>query len=418
MKKTLPIKRMTKQINRGASPAYDDDGHTKFINQACIYWAGIKYSAVKNADGKIHMPGSRGHLHKGDILVNSTGTGTLGRAAIFDKDNDEKYFADSHVTIVRPEPSALDSNYARYVIQSDLFQDKIYTFCVSGSTNQIELSRERFRELDLANIKLGDQRKAAVYLDKKTATIDKMIAAKNRTRTHLAELRTAIITKAVLGQRSSNDLQHTNIPWIGSIPAHWTLEKIKGVSDIVLGKMLQPAEKEGYTYKKYLRAQNIRWETVDIRSVNEMWFSPNELVTFRLKKGDILVTEGGEVGRAAMWQNELEECYIQNSINRLRAKDEKILPEFLLYVLESYGKAKVFEKTVNRVSIAHLTREKLKEYSLPLPPLSEQRQIVSSIKKRLDKIDKSDRILQKSITQLEEYRTSLISNVITGKVAV
>lgn len=213
-------------------------------------------------------------------------------------------------------------------------------------------------------------------------------------------------------------LHDTHIPWIGKIPAHWQVEKIKGAADIVLGKMLQSTEKEGYVLKPYLRAQNIRWEKVDISDVNEMWFSPNEISQYRLKEGDILVSEGGEVGRAAMWNNELDECYIQNSVNRLRANKKKILPEYLLYVLESYGQAKVFENTVNRVSIAHLTREKLKEYAIPLPPLDEQREIVANIQKRLSNIDKADAVLQKSISQLEEYRSSLISNVVGGKVEV
>ena len=214
------------------------------------------------------------------------------------------------------------------------------------------------------------------------------------------------------------NLQDTNIPWIGKIPAHWQVEKIKGVADIVLGKMLQSTEKEGYVLKPYLRAQNIRWERVDVSDVNEMWFSPNEISQYRLKEGDILVSEGGEVGRAAMWHNELDECYIQNSVNRLRVHKKKILAEYLLYVLESYGQAKVFENTVNRVSIAHLTREKLKEYAMPLPPLDEQREIVTDIQKRLSNIDKADAVLQKSISQLEEYRSSLISNVVGGKVEI
>ena len=211
-------------------------------------------------------------------------------------------------------------------------------------------------------------------------------------------------------------LQQTNIPWIGQIPAHWQVEKIKGVADIVLGKMLQSTEKDGYVLRPYLRAQNIRREKVDVTDVNEMWFSPNEISQYRLKKDDILVSEGGEVGRAAMWHEELEECYIQNSVNRLRVNRKKILPEYLLYVLESYGQAKVFQNTVNRVSIAHLTREKLKEYAIPLPPLDEQQEIVANIQRRLSKIDEADATLQKSISQLEEYRSSLISNVVGGKV--
>lgn len=263
------------------------------------------------------------------------------------------------------------------------------------------------------------QSKIANFLNKKTRILDKIITAKQHTHTHLSELRQAIITNAVLSRGDdAMNFQDTNVPWIGKIPAHWQIERIKGVSDIVLGKMLQSAEKESYSLKPYLRAQNIRWENVDILDVNEMWFSPNELSQYRLKKGDILVTEGGEVGRAALWHNELDECYIQNSVNRLRVKKEKVLPEYLLYVLESYGQAKVFEGTVNRVSIAHLTREKLKEYTIPLPPINEQKQIVKGIQKQIASIDNANTQLTKSISQLEEYRSSLISSVVGGKVEI
>ena len=414
MKKTLPIKRMTKQINRGASPAYDDDGHTKFINQACIYWAGIKYSAVKNADGKIHMPGSRGHLHKGDILVNSTGTGTLGRAAIFDKDNDEKYFADSHVTIVRPEPSALDSNYARYVIQSALFQDKIYTFCVSGSTNQIELSRERFRELDLANIKLGDQRKAAVYLDKKTATIDKMIAAKNHTRTHLAELRTAIITKAVLGQGSSNNLQQTNIPWIGEVPAHWTVRKLKDLATISIGWTPSTSNPE------YFEGDNI-WVTIADMNKKHISESKNRVSDVaiidagikKVPKGSLLYSFKLSVGKVAFAGTDL---YTNEAIAAIIPRNLKQIDnKFLYYALSTY----LIDSANENIYGAKLLNQSLiKNAYIALPPIDEQKQIATELNRKLTKLDRTMVKTTNSLELLKEYRSSLISNVITGKVAV
>lgn len=309
----------------------------------------------------------------------------------------------------------IDPRYAYYYFLSS----KRKLIDLGSGGGQPNISQDVVRSFKITLPEKSEQKKMVNYLDTKTQTLDKILTAKNHTHTHLSELRQAIITNAVLGTGGAGmNLQNTNIPWIGKIPAHWQVEKIKGVADIVLGKMLQSTEKEGYVLKPYLRAQNIRWEKVDVSGVNEMWFSPNEISQYRLKEGDILVSEGGEVGRAAMWHNELDECYIQNSVNRLRVHKKKILPEYLLYVLESYGQAKVFENTVNRVSIAHLTREKLKEYAIPLPPLDEQREIVANIQKRLSNIDKADALLQKSINQLEEYRSSLISNVVGGKVEV
>lgn len=319
-------------------------------------------------------------------------------------------------TLVLLEPTKdINTGYAYYFLKSK--QSYIQDLSTGMGIPHVDGEILGNLLIDLPGV--DKQEAIAMYLDRITAVIDKIITAKNHTHTHLLELRQAIITDAVLGRGGVfMNYRQTNIPWIGKIPAHWQVRRIKHVANIVLGKMLQSTEKEGYQYKKYLRAQNIRWEEVSMESVNKMWFSPRELSVYRLKEGDILVSEGGEVGRAAMWRSELSECYIQNSVNRLRVNESVIDPKYLLYVVEGIGQAKVFENTVNRVSIAHLTREKLKEYSIPLPPLNEQRAIVKGIEESLRKIDKSVNGLQKSIDLLTEYRFSLISNVINGKVKV
>ena len=85
--------------------------------------------------------------------------------------------------------------------------------------------------------------------------------------------------------------------WIGEMPKHWEKKALKYFSDIVLGKMLTPQDKGGYSLRPYLRAKNILWERVDDSDINDMWFSEKELKQYRLMKDDLLVSEGGEVGR-------------------------------------------------------------------------------------------------------------------------
>lgn len=413
MSSSLKLKYAASILNGYAydSKAYVDDG--KPLIRIGDVKKDIDLSGTRKIPVDIALSTMRFKLQKNDSLIALTGA-TIGKSFQY-KLNDEAYL-NQRVASVRARKGH-DQSFIQYALSTDQFKDEILLACFGGAQENIGASE--LANITIPKLEYGAQKKAASYLDTKTQTLDKILTAKNHTHTHLSELRQAIITTAVLGTGgTAMNLQDTHIPWIGKIPAHWQVEKIKGVADIVLGKMLQSTEKEGYVLKPYLRAQNIRWEKVDVSSVNEMWFSPNEISQYRLKEGDILVSEGGEVGRAAMWCNELDECYIQNSVNRLRVHKKKILPEYLLYVLESYGQAKVFENTVNRVSIAHLTREKLKEYAIPLPPLDEQREIVANIQKRLSNIDKADAVLQKSISQLEEYRSSLISNVVGGKAEV
>lgn len=105
-----------------------------------------------------------------------------------------------------------------------------------------------------------------------------------------------------------------------------------------------------------------------------MWIAKSEMNQLRVQKGDLLVSEGGEVGRACVWNDELPECYIQNSVHRVTV-EPAMLSEFLFQQFFVHGKRGRFNSIVNRVSIAHLTREKLVTVAFAVPPVSEQEAI-------------------------------------------
>ncbi|KAF5427065.1 type I restriction enzyme, S subunit, partial [Candidatus Methanophagaceae archaeon] len=200
--------------------------------------------------------------------------------------------------------------------------------------------------------------------------------------------------------------------WLGEIPEHWEAKPIKYVGDIVLGKMLTPDDKGGYFRKPYLRAQNITWEKLDTEDIKEMWFSEKDLSQYRLKENDLLVSEGGEVGRTAIWKNELNECYIQNSVHKITIKS-KNNPHYYLYHFQIYGKTGCFDSIVNRVSIAHLTREKLKEIMFLSPTLSEQQTIANYLDRKTHLIDTLIENKQKLIDLLKEQRAAIINQAVT-----
>ena len=129
-------------INRGKAPSYVDASNVCVINQACIRWDKIDFSKAKYQDEDCINDAAI--LMDGDLLVASTGTGTLGRCSVFYAPDDRIYMADTHVTIVRGTKS-----YSPYVIMCymmmDATQQQLYAQCVNGSTNQIELSRDKLR---------------------------------------------------------------------------------------------------------------------------------------------------------------------------------------------------------------------------------------------------------------------------------
>ena len=204
----------------------------------------------------------------------------------------------------------------------------------------------------------------------------------------------------------------SGVEWIGEIPVNWSKKKLKFFSRIVLGKMLTTEDKGGYFYKPYLRAQNINWFNVNSGDIKEMWFSENELSQYRINKDDLLVSEGGEVGRTCMWNNEIGECYIQNSVHKVTVNGDNF-PRFFQYSFFALGSIGHFDAIVSRVSIAHLTREKLKEVSFIVPDKQQQSIIVSFLDHKASQIDDLIDKKLKLIDLLKEERTAIINQAVT-----
>jgi type I restriction enzyme S subunit len=203
----------------------------------------------------------------------------------------------------------------------------------------------------------------------------------------------------------------SGVEWIGEVPSHWEIMPLKYNTNIVLGKMLTPENRGGQVIKLYLRSQNIQSENCDVSDVKEMWFSPNELEDLRVKMGDLLVNEGGDVGRTSIWKNEIEEVYIQNSVNKVRILNGN--PRYYLFQFMGHHSSGYFESIVNRVSIPHLTKEKLSNINFIAPPLSEQEQIVKYLDEKTAEIDKLVAITERKIDLLKEKRTALINETVT-----
>lgn len=131
--------------SRGKSPKYVTKSKLKVINQACIYWDRFKFENVKYNEED--YDGDR-IISNNDLLICSTGTGTLGRCNIFRAPDDSRYMADSHVTIIRLNGHILPEVFKAW-FERPRTQEKLYSDCVSGSTNQIELSKEKLKNMNI-----------------------------------------------------------------------------------------------------------------------------------------------------------------------------------------------------------------------------------------------------------------------------
>lgn len=266
---------------------------------------------------------------------------------------------------------------------------------------------------------LPEQKQIAAYLRAQDAYIARFIKAKRDLIKLLTEQKLRIIDHAVTrGLDASVALKPSGIEWLGDVPVNWDVQRLKNVADVVLGKMLTSEAKGGDgDFKPYLRSKNVQWFKPDVSDVKEMWIAKAEMTQLRVRRDDLLVSEGGEVGRACIWNDELPECYIQNSVHRVAAKP-MMLPQFLFHQFFRYGKRGRFNAIVNCVSIAHLTREKLVTVPFTVPPIEEQKSICRWIADECQPLDDAITRTEEEITLIREYRDRLITDVVTGQVDV
>lgn len=289
---------------------------------------------------------------------------------------------------------------------------------IAGEGVRANLSPRELLELPLIMPEPNTQERIANYLDEETKKIDILIAKQGHLLELLEEKRRATITHAITnGLKSNVEYKDTNINWLGRIPTSWEVKRVKNVARVVLGKMVQNDQKKSNEVKKpYLKSRNIQWDGLDLRDVDEMWFKPAEIESYKLLDDDIIVSEGGDVGKCVMWKKEFGEMYFQNSANRVRVTGAN--PKYIFYVFQHYALNQVFANTVNKVSIAHLTKDKIVAYHLPIPSKNEQDTIVEYLDEENEKFRNLKAKILEQINLLKERRVSLISNVVTGRVKV
>ena len=198
-----------------------------------------------------------------------------------------------------------------------------------------------------------------------------------------------------------------------TIPTRWRERILKRDFEIVLGKMLQPdQDRKDETDEPYLRSANVQWDGVDLSDVKAMWFSPAEKRDLLLRAGDLVVNEGGDVGRCAIWRGHVRCFYFQNSINRLRARTSAST-RFLYYWLYNLKHAGFVDAMVSRITIAHLTAEKLARVPWPDVPSSEQQRIAAYLDSTCAAIDAAAAAKRRQIETLDALGESLIESAVT-----
>ncbi|MCM1566686.1 MAG: restriction endonuclease subunit S [Dehalobacter sp. 4CP] len=379
-------------VMRGKSPTYVPESRIRVINQACVYWDGIRIDNVKyqnenNADKVVF-------LQPQDVLINSTGTGTLGRCNVFNIEDAFIYSIDSHVTLLRPYDH-INSLFVRYYFMMDETQRELYKKCVNGSTNQIELSKNQLLEFPIPVPPLDVQQKIADVLNKASALI---------------ELRKAQLDKLDLLIKSQF-IEMFGDP--ATNPKGWEIGAIRDlVRDVKYGTS-KPAEADGVYV--YLRMNNITYSGgIDLTDLKYINVDEKEYEKYVIRKGDLLFNRTNSkelVGKTAIFK-ENTPMIIAGYIIRVRT-NEKANPEYISAFLNSrYGKELLYDMCKAIVGQANINAQELQNIKIPITPISLQ----NEFKAFVEKTEAQKSLLQKSLKKMRLNYKSLMQKCFRGEV--
>ena len=386
-------------LSRGKSPKYSEERKYPVFAQKCnLYDGDISLEKARFLDPETISKWSDEYkLIDGDILVNSTGTGTVGRTRLFHSDVLGDYpfvVPDSHVSVVRSFEE-IESKFVLAFLSSDYGQTYIEDN-LAGSTNQKELYIGVLDNMQFPLPPHEEQFRIVTTVDKWFSLIDTLESAKEDLQTSIAQAKSKILDLAIHGKlvpQDTNDepaiellkrinpkftpcdnAHYENNPIV--IPEKWEWVRLSDIAVSELGKTLDKSKNTGIPHE-YLCAFNVKWCSFDLSVIKKILLEDDELERYKVRKGDLLICEGGDVGRAAIWESDYD-IYYQNALHRVRFNKE-INQYFYLYVLQYYKSLGMVDDVSGGVTIKHFTQNSMKKLFFPLPPIKEQHRIVSLI---------------------------------------
>jgi len=210
------------------------------------------------------------------------------------------------------------------------------------------------------------------------------------------------------------DYKDSGVEWLGKVPEHWAVCKLSFRYSIELGKMLDEKKLTKTSLVPYLRNQDVQWGLINTDELPEMDIHPGELDRYSVRNGDLLVCEGGDVGRAAIWRGEGLTLGYQKALHRLRHRCvDTDTAEFFYFSLLTAKQRGVFEESDSKATIAHLPAEKFRQYRFAFPPRLEQLNIAVYLDRETTRIDALVEKKTRFIELLREKRQALITHAVT-----
>ena len=372
----------------------------------------------------------------------------------------------------------LNQRVCRITLNSDIYHPKLLDYALPGYLKAINemtssvtvkhLSSKTISEIPLPLPPMAQQKRIVAEIEKQFSRLDEAVANLKRVKANLKRYKAAVLKAAVEGKltekwRKNNPevepasklleriLAERRKKWeeaelakmtakgktpkddkwkkkykeptvpditeLPELPERWEWATVQQLADVQLGKMLDRKKHRTGTEQLYLRNKNVRWDSVDTSDLLKMFFKDSESDRYRLQAGDVLVCEGGEPGRAAVWDGRIPGMMYQKALHRVRfprGYEQKLLVFLLEYLAKSWRLQRWFTGS----TIKHFTRESFSQLPIPLAPNEEQLCIVSEVDRRLSLVNEVEGQINANLKRAERLRQSILSKAFSGALNV
>ena len=343
-------------------------------------------------DGEI----DRYRLQPGDLLV-VEGNGSpdqIGRAALWHGEIQDCVHQ-NHLIRVRPT-SAILPEYLAYYWNAPRTTE--YLRSVASSTSGLYvLTASKVRSVRIPLPSVVEQERIVGAIEEQFSRLDGGMTALAAARRRLQRLRDHAITALIAGTGVKRPLGE--------------------VADIRLGRQRSPKDHIGPDMVPYLRAANVTWNGLDLTDLKEMNFTSSEVATYRLRRGDVLVSEASgsasEVGKPALWDENIPVCCFQNTL--LRVRSEVMLPEYLYYIILALARSGTFARASKGVGIHHLSKSGLANIAVEVPPIDHQAALVKQIVEQQQHCADLEAAISLGFRRAGSLRSAILSAAFSGK---
>jgi len=376
------------------------------LGEVCEVWDTLR-KPVKKKDripGNVPYCGANGiidyvdgHTHAGEFVLLAEDGGFYGPGEPTAYIMSGRFWANNHVHILRGRPDHLVNQLLYYcLVAYDLRP------FLTGATRP-KLTQGAMRSIPIPLPPLEEQRRIVARIEE---LMERVREAKRLRRQAKED-----------AERLWQSALAETFPRPGTEPPpDWRWMRLGEVFEVQQGASMSPQRRLGRNPKPFLRTRNILWGAVDTLLVDEMDFTDEEAEKLSLQPGDLLVCEGGDVGRTAVWEGQLPTALFQNHIHRLRAKDAPIEPRFIMYWMQAaYQVFLAYQGEESRTAIPNLSGRRLKAFLAPLSPLEEQRQIVAHLEAVQEKVKALKEVQAATEAELQRLEQAILDRAFRGE---